>query len=213
MDIKIPELSLVLLIGASGSGKSTFAKKHFDKYEVVSSDECRGIVSNDENDQNATKDAFELLHYIIGKRLKNGLLTVVDATNVQSSARKQLIQLAREYHTLPVAIALDIPQEVCETRNSQRDDRNFGNYVIRQQKQQLKRSLKGLKREGFRKIYGITVSHPAKRQVIFLGDLVDRGYNSPAVLKLVMSMVHSGIAFCVPGNHEMKLQMYLIMAN
>lgn len=153
MEIKIPELSLVLLIGASGSGKSTFASKHFNKHEIVSSDRCRGIVSNDENDQTATKDAFDLLHYIIGKRITNGLLTVVDATNVQSSARKQLIQLAREYHTLPVAIALDIPQEVCEARNVQRDDRNFGNYVIRQQKQQLKRSLKGLKREGFRKIY------------------------------------------------------------
>lgn len=269
MEIKIPELSLVLLIGASGSGKSTFASQHFGKHEVVSSDECRGIVSNDENAQSATNDAFELLHYIVGKRLKNGLLTVVDATNVQSSARKQLIQLAREYHTLPVAIVLDVPQQVCEQRNIQRPDRNFGNHVIRQQKQQL-RSLKGLKREGFRKIYvlkspeevdsvtiiireklyndkkdisgpfdiigdihgcyeetiellqklgysitavenngknfGITVSHPENRQVIFLGDLVDRGPNSPAVLKLVMSMVHGGIAFCVPGNHEMKLQ-------
>ncbi len=270
MEIKIPELSLVLMIGASGSGKSTFASKHFGKHEVVSSDVCRGIISNDENAQSATKDAFELLHYIIGKRLKNGLLTVVDATNVQSSARKQLIQLAREYHTLPVAIVLDVPQQVCEERNAQRPDRNFGNYVIRQQQQQLKRSLKGLKREGFRKIYilkspeevesvtaiireklyndkkdisgpfdiigdihgcygetvellqklgyfiteveddstnfGLTVSHPENRQVIFLGDLVDRGPNSPAVLKLVMSMVSSGIAFCVPGNHEMKLQ-------
>ncbi|MDJ0679951.1 MAG: polynucleotide kinase-phosphatase [Xenococcaceae cyanobacterium MO_167.B52] len=270
MEIKIPELSLVLMIGASGSGKSTFASKHFGKHEVVSSDECRGIVSNDENNQGATNDAFELLHYIIGKRLKNGLLTVVDATNVQSSARKQLTQLAREYHTLPVAIVLDVPQQVCEQRNLQRPDRNFGNYVIRQQQQQLKRSLKGLKREGFRKIYilkspeeidnvtniireklyndkkdlsgpfdiigdihgcyqetiellqklgysiapvenngvnlGLAVSHPENRQVIFLGDLVDRGSNSPAVLKLVMSMVRSGIAFCVPGNHEMKLQ-------
>ncbi len=269
MEIRIPELSLVLLIGASGSGKSTFALQHFGKHEVVSSDECRGIVSNDENNQDATQDAFELLHYIIGKRLKNGLLTVVDATNVQSSARKKLIQLAREYHTLPAAIVLDVPQQVCEERNIERSDRNFGNYVIRQQKQQLKRSLKGLKREGFRKIYvlkspeevnsvtaivreklyndkkdisgsfdiigdihgcydetiellqklgysiteieddgsnfGLAVSHPENRQVIFLGDLVDRGYNSPGVLKLVMSMVRSGIAWCVAGNHEMKL--------
>src|SRR5690554_2265560 len=114
MEIKVPELSLVLLIGASGSGKSTFAKKHFGKHEVVSSDECRAIVSNDENDLSATTDAFELLHYIIGKRLKNGLLTVVDATNVQPESRKSLVQLAREYHCLPVAIVLDLPQRVCE---------------------------------------------------------------------------------------------------
>ncbi|WKN41263.1 polynucleotide kinase-phosphatase [Tunicatimonas pelagia] len=275
MEIKVPELSLVLLIGASGSGKSTFAKKHFGKHEVVSSDECRGIVSNDENNLAATNDAFDLLHYIIGKRLKNGYLTVVDATNVQPEARKGLIQLAREYHTLPVAIMLDIPQQVCEERNEKRPDRDFGgaanrNRVIRQQKQQLRRSIKGLKREGFRQIYvlkspeevdsvtgiireklyndkkdikgpfdiigdihgcydetvelleklgyglntvsddgknfGIEVTHPENRQVIFLGDLVDRGPNSPAVLKLVMSMVHSGIAWCVPGNHDLKLQ-------
>ena len=153
MEIKIPELSLVLLIGVSGSGKSTFGKKYFKKYEVVSSDECRGIVSNDTNSQKATNDAFDLLHFIIRKRLKQGLLTVVDATNVQPEARKGLIRLAREYHVLPVAIVLDLPQRICEDRNNEREDRNFGKHVIRQQKQQLKRSIRGLKREGFRKIY------------------------------------------------------------
>ena len=56
------------------------------------------------------------------------------------------------------------------------------------------------------KNYGLEVKHPENRQVIFLGDLMDRGPNSPAVLKLVMSMVHSGIALCVPGNHDLKLQ-------
>ncbi len=153
MEIRVPELSLVLLIGASGSGKSTFANKHFDKHEVVSSDICRGIVSNDENNLTATRDAFDLLNYIIAKRLKNGLLTVVDATNVQSESRKKLINLAREYHALPVAIVLDIPQSTCVERNVKRNDRNFGGHVIRQQKQQLKRSIRGLKKEGFRKIY------------------------------------------------------------
>ena len=270
MEIKIPELSLVLLIGTSGAGKSTFAKKHFDKYEIISSDECRGIVSNDENSLAASSDAFDLVHYIIAKRLKNGLLTVVDATNVQAKDRKTLIDIARQYHTLPVAIALDIPQQVCEERNQSRPDRNFGNHVIRNQKQQLRRSLKGLKREGFRKIYilkseeevnsvtgiireklynnkkhingpfdiigdihgcydetvelmeklgytiqtvaddghnfGLEVTHPDNRQIIFVGDLVDRGSKIPEVLKLVMSMVHNQTAYCVAGNHENKLK-------
>ena len=277
MQIKIPELSLVVMIGVSGSGKSTFAAKYFDKFEVVSSDTCRGIISNDENSLDATTDAFDLVHYIIGKRLKNGLLTVVDATNVQAASRKQLVQLAREYHVLPVAIVLNMPERVCQDRNAARDDRHMGRHVIRQQRLNLKRSLRGLKREGFRQIYvlnspeeveqveGITreklyndkkdvhgpfdiigdihgcydetiellkklgyqiqpptansqtpianaqqpiptVSHPENRQVIFLGDLVDRGPNSPAVLRLVMSMVQSGVAWCVPGNHDLKLQ-------
>ncbi len=153
MTLNIPELSLVLLVGMAGSGKSTFAKKHFKKTEIVSSDECRGIVSNDENSLTANKDAFDLLYYIIGKRLKNGLLTVVDATNIQPEARKGLIKLAKEYHILPVAIVLDIPSKICEERNAQRTERNIGNHVLRLQKQQLRQSLKKLKREGFRKIH------------------------------------------------------------
>lgn len=272
-ELKIPELSLVVLVGISGSGKSTFAKRLFNETEVLSSDRCRAMVSDDENDQTSTDDAFELLHYIAGKRLKNGLLTVVDATNVQTEARRPLVQLAREYHCLPVAIVLDVPEKECQERNNNRSDRDFGKHVIRQQRSQLKRSIKNLKREGFRHIYvlksveaidaiksinrdklynnkkdvtgpfdiigdvhgcfdelilllekldyridrvdynsdtfGFEVSPPNERRAVFVGDLVDRGPDSPSVLKLVMSMVNSGAAFCVPGNHDMKLQKYL----
>src|SRR3954462_15750666 len=102
--LTIPELALVVLVGPSGSGKSTFARTHFGPFETLSSDFCRGLVSNDENDKPATKPAFETLHYIAAKRLERGLLTVVDATNVQSEARKPLIELARRYHLLPVAL-------------------------------------------------------------------------------------------------------------
>ena len=269
MEISIPKTALVLLVGASGSGKSSFAKKHFAQYETVSSDACRGIVSNDENNQAASNDAFELFYYIISMRLKKGLLTVADATNIQPDARKKLISIARSFHVLPVAIVFDMPQELCETRNQQRTDRNVPPHVIRRQLQDLKRSLKSIKKEGFKKLYtfrseeevnnvpaivreklyndkaelhgpfdiigdvhgcyeeliellqklgyiieeiaddgtnyGLKVSHPENRTVIFLGDLIDRGPASPAVLKLVMSMVRSGTALCVPGNHDMKL--------
>lgn len=269
MEIRIPKTALVLLVGASGSGKSSFAKKHFAQYETVSSDACRGIVSNDENNQAASNDAFELFYYIISMRLKKGLLTVADATNIQPDARKKLISIARSFHVLPVAIVFDMPQELCETRNQQRTDRNVPPHVIRRQLQDLKRSLKSIKKEGFKKLYtfrseeevnnvpaivreklyndkaelhgpfdiigdvhgcyeeliellrklryiiektaddgtnyGLKVSHPENRTVIFLGDLIDRGPASPAVLKLVMSMVRSGTALCVPGNHDMKL--------
>ena len=88
MKITIPELSFVVLIGPSGSGKSTFARQHFKPTEVLSSDYCRGLVSDDENNQGATTDAFEVLRFIAGKRLAAGKLTVVDATNVQPEARK-----------------------------------------------------------------------------------------------------------------------------
>ena len=153
MNYVVPELSLVVLIGASGSGKSSFARKHFKPTEVLSSDYCRGLVSDDENSQAATNDAFEVLHFIAAKRLAAGKLVVVDATNVQSESRKPLVELAREFHCLPVAIVLNLPERLCHDRNQGRADRDFGPHVIRQQTQQLRRSLRGLEREGFRHVF------------------------------------------------------------
>jgi predicted kinase len=127
--LTIPALSLVVLVGASGSGKSTFAGRHFLPTEVLSSDACRGLVSDDENDQTATKDAFELLHFIAAKRLAAGRLTVIDATNVRREDRKPLVQLARAYHVLPVAIVLNLPQKVAHAHNRDRPDRRFGPHV------------------------------------------------------------------------------------
>lgn len=152
MKITVPELSLVVLIGASGSGKSSFARKHFLPTEVLSSDYCRGLVSDNENDLSATNDAFEVLHYIAAKRLASGRLTVVDATNVQLEARKPLVELARKFHCLPVAIVLNLPEKLCHERNQFRPERNFGPHVVRQHTQQLRRSLRGLQREGFRHV-------------------------------------------------------------
>src|SRR5215475_12114999 len=153
MKITIPELSLVVLIGPSGCGKSTFARKHFKPTEILSSDYFRGLVSDDENDQSATKDAFEALHFVAAKRLAAGKLTVIDATNVQPESRKPLIQLAREYHCLAVAIVLDLPEKICEERNRGCPDRDFGPHVIRRQKQLLRRSLRDLQFEGFRHVW------------------------------------------------------------
>ncbi len=151
--ITIPDLSLVLLIGPSGCGKSTFASRHFAAFETLSSDFCRGLVSNSENDQSATNAAFAALHFIAARRLERGLLTVVDATNVQPEARKPLVELARQFHVLPVAIVLDLPERVCQDRNKGRTDRTFGPHVIRNQQSQLHRSMRNLQREGFRHVF------------------------------------------------------------
>jgi protein phosphatase len=126
MRIDLPEPCLVVLVGATGSGKSTFASEHFLTTEVISSDFCRGLVADDPNDQGATEDAFAVLHEIAGRRLRRGRLTVVDDTNVQRESRAALMQVAREHDLFAVAIVLDLPQEVCSARNAGRPDRDFG---------------------------------------------------------------------------------------
>jgi protein phosphatase len=270
-DLAVPDLSLVVLVGATGSGKSTFARRHFLPTQVISSDVCRGMVADDENDQAATPEAFELLHYIVGKRLAAGRLTVVDATNVQRDSRRQLVQLAREHDVLPVAIVLDLPERVCAERNAARPERAaVPAHVIPRHRRELRRSLRGMEREGFRRVHvlrgveeveaatvslerrfndlthltgpfdligdvhgcrseleallsgplgyaierdeagrAVNARHPEGRTAVFLGDLVDRGPDSPGVLRLVMGMVAAGTALAVPGNHENKLGRYL----
>jgi polynucleotide kinase-phosphatase len=153
IELPVPELSLVVLVGVSGSGKSTFAARVFEPFEVVSSDFCRGLVSGDENDQSASADAFDVLNHIVGKRLDRGLLTVVDATNVTREARAELVRLARDHDVLPVAIVLDIDAKEAIARNRTRPGRGFGDGPVQRQSQALRRSLRGLGREGFRKVH------------------------------------------------------------
>ena len=265
MNIPIPDMSLVVLIGVSGSGKSTFARKHFTPTAVLSSDYFRGLVADDETDQSATTDAFDVLHYVLGKRLAAGRLTVVDATNVQQFARAGLVSIAKKHHALPVAIVLDMPESLCAARNAGRPDRDFGDHVIRRQRGDLRRSIRSLHREGFRQVHvlrtpaevdmahvvveplfndmrheagpfdvigdvhgcraeleqllaelgyvlarddvgrAVDAQHPDGRRVVFVGDLVDRGPDTPGVLRLAMGMVAAGHAFCICGNHEDKL--------
>jgi polynucleotide kinase-phosphatase len=189
----------------------------------------------------------------------------VDATNVQREARAQLVRLAREHHVLPVAIVLDLPESVCVARNAERADRDFGAHVVHRQRSELRRSLKFLSKEGFRRVHvlrgqdevdaaTITVEpllngrraetgpfdvigdvhgcraeledlldtlgyeltrdeqgrpvgarHPEGRRAVFVGDLVDRGPDTPGVLRLAMGMVAERTALVVSGNHENKL--------
>ncbi|MHB8458390.1 MAG: AAA family ATPase, partial [Acidimicrobiales bacterium] len=259
--IKIPEVCLLVLVGVTGSGKSSFAASHFLPTEVLSSDACRGLVADDENDQKATDAAFDVLHFIAAKRLDAGRLTVVDATNVQAESRRGLIELAKAHHALAVAVVLDLPEQLCAARNASRPGRQFGRHVLRNQQEQLRRSLKGIRREGFHRVFvlsgeeqvaaarfereplwndrkgehgpfdiigdvhgchtelvvllaklgyevddqGHCAAHPEGRRALFLGDLVDRGPATPAVLRLAMDMVGSGNAICIAGNHEVKL--------
>jgi protein phosphatase len=156
MRIAIPELSFVILIGPSGSGKSTFARRHFKPTEILSSDAYRGFVSDDENDQTATEDAFDALYYVARKRLAAGRLTVLDATNVQLESRKKSLAVAREFNRLPIAIVLDLPEQVCNERNRSRPDRDWNPYLAATQRQQFLRGMQDLQKEGFRAVYRLS---------------------------------------------------------
>ncbi|MBK1865925.1 polynucleotide kinase-phosphatase [Taklimakanibacter albus] len=269
--IEIPDFALVVLIGSTGSGKSTFAAKHFRPTEVISSDRCRGLVSDDETDQSVTGDAFDLVREIAGKRLKNRKLTVIDATNVRAADRKSWIELARRWHALPVAIVIDPGIDICIERNQLRPDRPFGGEIVRRMVSEIRRGQRGLEGEGFRQVWKLTsaedvdavtltrvplwtdkrtdhgpfdiigdvhgcadelqemltklgyeiiwsnadgtrnvaVSHPQGRKAVFVGDLVDRGPNSPDVLRIAMSMQADGTGHVVQGNHDRKLERWL----
>lgn len=151
--ISLPEFCLVLLIGASGSGKSTFAGKHFKQTEIVSSDWARGLVADDENSLEATADAFELVHSLIEIRMRRRLLTVVDATNVRAEDRAKLTAIAKRWDALCAAIVIDPGEDICLERNKLRPDRQFGPHVVRNHRVALRKGLGGLKREGFREIH------------------------------------------------------------
>jgi len=144
---------MVLLIGAAGSGKSTFARKHFRSTEIVSSDALRAAVSDDESDQSASGDAFELLRLIADKRLRRGKLTVIDATSVQRAARSSLLAFAGQNSRPVTAIVLNLPGSVCLARNQSRPDRTVSAEVDEKQVADLLESLPGLTREGFKRLY------------------------------------------------------------
>jgi len=272
-ELKIPEFSLVVLVGVTGSGKTTFARKHFEDAETLSLDRSQPFSCGDEGSQAQSGDSFKLLHKAVSRRLKQGMLTVVDAANIDSDSRVALVRLAKKYYYTSIVIVLDLPGRTCKTHNASRTDRVVSSFVIYRQRMQLRRSLRRIKHEGFKYVYflrsiktinavrhivreklpsnkrevrgpfdiigdvhgcftelvellqkmdyvitrtngdgadyGFDVTPPEGRTALFLGDLVDRGPDSPSVLRLVMSMVKQGVAYCVPGNHDFKLHKYL----
>ncbi len=255
MILRFPAVALVLLVGPAGSGKSTFADRHFQPTEVLSSDRCRAMVSDDETRQDINEDAFGLLHYWLNLRLKNRRFTVVDSTALKPASRERLLAIAAQHRVPVYALALDVPLEECVRRDSARE-RQVGRKVIERQYatfEQVKRELakearlKGyhlvpleeigslnIERGGLAQtsarfdvigdVHGCYLEladlfeklgyqwdtqelpvHPQGRIPVFVGDLTDRGPDSPKVLRLVVEMVAADRALFVPGNHDDKL--------
>lgn len=166
MNLTIPEPSLVLLIGPSGSGKTTFAARHFLPTEVVSSDLCRRLVWDDDNNMEATPAAFRVLRSIARERLRLGRMVVIDATNVRPASRKPLVALARKHHRPAIAIAFELPLELCLARNRARVGRSVPDDVVRRQHAEMARSLGGLEVEGFQSTHIVTSADAVDSAVI-----------------------------------------------
>ena len=270
VELVLPELTLVLLVGPSASGKSTFAKRHFLATEVLSSDTFRAWIADDEADQSTTPAAFQLLHLVAAKRLACGRRVVIDATNLDSRARQPLFELARQYYYQVVAFVFAMPVEICLAHNAGRTARLVPEAVILNHCEQLPKAVAALEGEGCHAVHSFSspaeassvavirgkmpadhrgdsgpfdiigdvhgcfdellallyklgydignggdgrafgiARHPQGRRAIFLGDLVDRGPQAPACLRLAMNMVRQGHALMVLGNHEDKLDRHL----
>jgi protein phosphatase len=151
--LELPERALVVLVGAAGAGKSTFARSHFAPGEIVSSDECRARVSGDTYDPAASSEVFELLHSLVAERLAAGLTTVVDATNAAAEHRAPLVRLASVHGFAPVAVVLALPERICQERNAGRPDRAVPPVVVRSHARSVRRSVPRLRSEGFREVY------------------------------------------------------------
>ena len=149
MRVAVPPDALLVLVGPSGAGKTTFAARAVAPTEVLSSDAMRAMVADDASDQTATEAAFELLHAALGFRLARGRLTVVDATNVEARWRTPLLALARRHGRSAVAIVFDLPLELCLKRNAARMRGAVPEAAIRRQHQRMRRSLGELAEEGF----------------------------------------------------------------
>lgn len=260
----IPELCIVVLIGPAGSGKSTFARKHFLPTEILSSDSFREMIADSEHDQTTNKDAFEVLFSVAEKRLRRGKLTVVDATNVQSFALEPIVRMARDHFVRVVAFVFDLNFAACLENNAKRE-RQVEERIVRRHIGQLRQVLRGIRRyKGIRNVWTFRSNgeaeaakierirsrhfkhfddngpfdiigdvhgcfdelcellkslgyrpdpekwfdfrHPEGRKAVFVGDYVDRGPSANTVLTIVRTMQRIGSAYCLPGNHDVRLE-------
>lgn len=254
--LTLPPLALVILCGGSGSGKSTWARKHFASSQIVASDNCREAILDDAANQSANDDVFALFHQLIEFRLKHRRFTVADSTALKPKARAGLLALAQKWKVPTIVIAFDVPLDEAKRRDARRERRNVGERVVERHRQQFEQALVELKKEkSLTALHVLTPEqmdlvaverlkaptdgmqfdvigdvhgcleelhelfaklgyetgedglprHPEGRMPVFVGDLADRGPDSPGALRLCVDLVAAQAGLFVPGNHDAKL--------
>ena len=165
--IVVPSHALILLIGASGAGKSRFARQQFQPTEILSSDAFRAMVADDEADQRATPAAFDLLHRVASHRLTRARLTVIDATNLKAVDRRSLLDLARKLDRPAVGIVFGLPDATVAAHNERRPGRVVDSGVVARQNavaRDLAADPGQLLEEGFRAVH--VLRDPADAQAV-----------------------------------------------
>src|SRR3989449_6059577 len=148
MVVRVPDAPVVVLCGPAGSGKTTFARRHFRDTAIVSSDRCRAMIADDEANIRVSRGAFELFHAIIEMRLRPRRLTVADSTALLPEARRMLHQIARRCEVPVIALLLDVPEATCLVWDERRD-RRVGRPVIHRQWERFQQALRTIPKEGF----------------------------------------------------------------
>ena len=167
--LAVPGDALVVLVGPAGCGKSTFAARDFLPTQIVSSDQCRALVSDAEDDPRASRDAFALMHFIADKRLKRGRLTVADATNVTFEKREELLAIARRHRRPAVAIVFELPYQLCRERNAHREGRRVPPQAVGGQFARLRASRSSLSSEGYSAVYLLLTAEAADGASVEVG--------------------------------------------
>jgi F420-dependent oxidoreductase-like protein len=150
--LRLPDPCLVVLVGATGAGKSAWAGAWFDADQVVSSDRLRAVVGAGERDQRASRDAFEVLDLIVAKRLRRGLTTVVDSTGLDPKRRAAWRALAEREGVPAYAVVLDTPEKVVRERNRARGS-PVPAKVVAAQLREAAGAREALADEGFAGVY------------------------------------------------------------
>lgn len=177
-EILIPRNTLIVLCGPAGCGKSTWAANHFLPTQVVSSDDCRAMIFDDPADQSVTQHAFDLVYFIIEKRLRLGRLTVADATNLKREHRTTLLRIAKRFHFNTAAIVFNIPIETCLARNAARE-RKVPREPLMNQYALLETTLRAVENEGFNEIHVLDEVTQSNLEVR-IGRYISRPLQRPA---------------------------------
>jgi len=170
-ELAIPAQYVVLLVGAAGAGKSTFARRHFPPEAILSSDAMREAIAGDAADQRVNGPAFAALHRALDRRLASGGPAVVDATNATAAARRAIRRIAERRRVPIIAIVLDLPEAIVRARNAARTERPVPDEVVTRHLAALARTrdLGTLEAEGYARIVRLRTTAEVDRLVVRLG--------------------------------------------